>query len=382
MEIQIANVVALVDAQEDRQPIILARDIELLLGINDTPLLYVGEHRNYIRLNALGADIVRILQEHPDSLTYEDLAQIVNARYPGREAQIAQKLTAFLQQLHDAKALTLPNADQKPWVKRAVGKATSRPMLRLGLWRPDRPVAYTLVRRFSALANDTSSTLLGIWLMAAVLMVGFVVVQSGTNIHISNVVWPLVVVAFLLHLTIHEFCHTLVGSYYNVKIREIGVALLYYVLPVAYTDRTDSYRLRNPAQRMRISLAGPAFDISAAAISALFTLLTGGWVGATFHVLLALQTMTCISNLNPLMPSDGYHALEAFLGGVNFRRRAFVLFLHRITLRRLPAHLRDLSRDQQIIYFVYGVIMVVYVSIVILFILWTVVNSVLGVMKV
>ncbi|MBV9713422.1 MAG: hypothetical protein JO011_21165, partial [Ktedonobacteraceae bacterium] len=247
MDIQIANVGALVDAKEDRQPIILAKDIELLLGINDTPLVYVGEHRNYVRLNALGADIVRILQEHPDSLTYEDLEQTLITRYPGREAAIAQKLMAFLQQLHDAKVLTLPNAEQKPWVKRAVGKAASRPMLRLGLWRPDRPVAYALVRRFSVLANDTSSTLLGLWLMAAVLIVGFVIVQSGTNIHIGNVVWPLVVFAFLLHLTVHEFCHTLVGSYYNVKIREIGVALLYYVLPVAYTDRTDSYRLRNPA---------------------------------------------------------------------------------------------------------------------------------------
>ncbi len=382
MDIQLANVVASVDAKEDQQPIILAKEVELLLGINDTPLLYVGEHRNYVRINALGADIVRILQEHPTSLSYEDLEQALIMRYPGKEEQIAQKLTSFLQQLHDARVLTLPDAEQKPWVKRTVGKAVSRPMLRLGLWRPNRPVAYTLVRRFSVLTNDTTSTLLGLWLMIAVLIVGFVIVQYGTNIHIGNVVWPLVVLAFLLHLAVHEFCHTLVGSYYNVKIREIGVALLYYVLPVAYTDRTDSYRLRNPAQRMRISLAGPAFDISAAALSALLTLLTSGWLSATFHVILVLQTMTFISNLNPLMPSDGYHALEAFLGGVNFRRRAFVLFLHRVTLRKIPAYLRDLSQRQQIIYFVYGVIMVAYVSTVVLFVIWTVVSTILGVMKV
>lgn len=382
MEIQIANVVASVDAKEDQQPIILAKEVELLLGINDTPLLYVGEHRNYVRINALGADIVRILQEHPTSLSYEDLEQALITRYPGKEEQIAQKLTSFLQQLHDARVLALPNAERQPWMKRTVGKAASRPMLRLGIWRPNRPVAYALVRRFSSLANDTTSTLLGLWLMIAVLIVGFVIVQYGTNIHIGNVVWPLVVLAFLLHLAVHEFRHTLVGSYYNVKIREIGVALLYYVLPVAYTDRTDSYRLRNPAQRMCISLAGPAFDISAAALSAVLTLATSGWAGSTFHVILVLQTMTFISNLNPLMPSDGYHALEAFLGGVNFRRRAFVLFLHRVTLRKLPAYLRDLSQRQQIIYFVYGVIMVAYVSTVVLFVIWTVVSTILGVMKV
>ena len=382
METQVTNVVAPDDTDVARQPIILAKDVELLLGINDIPLLYVGEHQNYVRLNTLGADIVRILQERSDSLSCFELEQELVHRYPGKEELIAEKLTPFLQQLHEARVLLLPGAEQKPWVTRAAKKATSRPMLRLGLWRPNRPVAYGLVRRFSMLVNDTTSTLLGLWLIVATLVVFAVIVQFGTNMHIGSVVWPLVVCAFLLHLTVHEFCHTLVGSYYYVKIRAVGVALLYYVLPVAYTDRTDAYRLRDPKQRMRISLAGPAFDISAAAVSALISLLTGGWIGATFHVLLALQTMTFISNLNPLMPSDGYHALEAILGGVNFRRRAFVLFIHWMTLRKTPVYLRDLSRKQQIIYFVYALVMIVYVSTLLLFVIWMVFTTVLGVMKV
>ncbi len=384
---QITNVIDTLDQDRVRntlqQPIILAKNVELLLGINDIPLLYVGEHRNYVRLNKLGADIIKQLQANPETLTRQDLANALSTRYPGQEVQIAQKLPQFLQQLHNARAITLPGAEVKhlPWGKRVLTALVRRPLLRLPLWRPNRPVAYALVRRVQFIANDVTSTLFGLWLMAALLIVGVTDVQASSTVHLEHVFWPLFVGAFLLHLTIHEFCHTLVSSYYKVKIREIGVALLYYILPVAYTDRTDGYRLRDPKERIRISLAGPAFDISAAALSALLINMTDGWVSTTFRALLLLQTTTFISNLNPLMPSDGYHALEAAVGGVNFRRRAVEIFLHRITFRPLPAYLRDLTPRQCMMHFIYALFMLAYIGLLVFIVtlmVFHIVNSIVG----
>ena len=48
-------------------------------------------------------------------------------------------------------------------------------------------------------------------------------------------------------------------------------------------------------------------------------------MAATAHLVLAVQVVLVLSNLNPLLPTDGYHAFEAGVGSLNFRRRAFAL---------------------------------------------------------
>lgn len=368
-----------VQAYDLQAPIILGEGIEMLLGMNDIPLLYVEQGQNYIRLSPLGADIMRMLLEKPNSLTPAALEEALAARYQGREAEVREKLTRFLQQLHTARVLTLPGeAPREAVAERLLRKVAYRPMLRLGLWRPRRPLAYHFVRHFARLSADSTQIIITLWLMAAAICAGYAIVKLGAHFLGGGVVWPLIIALFLLHLTLHELSHTLVSSYYGVKIREIGVALLYYFFPVAYADRTDSYRLREPKQRIYISLAGPAFDLSASALSGLLSLYTGGWLGNSLHALMLLEFAMFISNLNPLMPSDGYHALEALFGELNFRHRAFRLLFSLMTLRKLPAQLSPLTWSQKILYLGYGLLTCAYVSLLAFFMFKLVTGLLLG----
>ncbi|HZU66444.1 MAG TPA: PqqD family peptide modification chaperone [Ktedonobacteraceae bacterium] len=369
---------------EDRRPIILAEGIELLSGMNDIPLLYNAKRKSYIRLSTLAAEVMRMLLESPTSLTREDIEQALSARYPGKEAQIADKVRAFLGQLQDAEVIVQPAGEgARPTPKfsprKFARKVLRRPMLRIGLWHPEKPLAQNLVHRVDALAGDTSKTLLGLWFMVATLTAFYVLVQHGAGLRVGQIVWPLVIGYFLLHLTLHELSHTLVSSYYGVRIREIGLALLYYILPVAYADRTDGYRLRDPRQRIHIALAGPAFDISAAAITAALVLASSGWLSASLYVVLFIEVATFISNLNPLMPSDGYHALEAAFGELNFRQRTFLLYWHWLTFRTLPAQLRALPARRKLVHAAYGLLMFGYLGLIVFFLLHIVAGLIVGV---
>ena len=57
------------------------------------------------------------------------------------------------------------------------------------------------------------------------------------------------------------------------------------------------------------------------------------------------KSCSILSNLNPLLPTDGYHALEAGLGALNFRRRAFDYTTHRLFGRPLPSALAVVRRS-------------------------------------
>lgn len=360
-------------------PIAIGEGIEMLLGMNDIPLLYVEQGQNYVRLSPLGADIMRMLLEKPNSLTPAALEEMLVARYPGREEEVREKLARFLQQLHTARVITLPGAAPREAVsERLLRKVANRPMLRLGLWRPSRPLAYNFVRRFARLSEDTSQIVITLWLMAAAICAGYALIHLGTTFQSGGMVWQLILGLFLLHLLLHELSHTLVSSYYGVKIREVGIALLYYFFPVAYADRTDGYRLREPKQRIYISLAGPALDLSASALTGLVALNTGGWLANSLHALMFLEFAMCISNLNPFMPSDGYHALEALFGELNFRHRAFRLLFSLVTFRRLPAQLSQLTWRQKALYVGYALLACAYVSLLAFFMFKLVTGLLLG----
>jgi putative peptide zinc metalloprotease protein len=91
---------------------------------------------------------------------------------------------------------------------------------------------------------------------------------------------------------------------------------------------------------------------------------TSGAVAATAHLLLAIQVILVVGNLNPLLPTDGYHALEAGLGGLNYRRRAFAYAGHRLFGRPLPAALGTMRRSRRAAYLTYSILAAAYVAVI------------------
>lgn len=339
----------------------LASGVELLQGPSDLPLLHVSSHRRYVRLSFLGAEIIGLLTARPD-VTRDDISQALSTRYPGNQTEIQNHVDQFLRQLDDAGVLETDKEEPQTGFRQLLRKVLELPRLQIALWRPDRPLASGLITAVRAKASRLIGVLVGLSVLFAIIAVGFSINQQGISIDYGSVSWPVVLALLIVHTSSHEMSHALVSSYYNVRVREFGIGLLYYFIPTAYTDRTDAYRLRRFTERAWIALAGPIFDLSAAGLSAVIAYSSGGPTRATFHLLMLIQLGVCVSNLNPLLPTDGYHVLEAKFGGLNFRGRAFTLLVRMITGKDVPPHLRSLTVGKKVFHLGYAVVASIYIG--------------------
>jgi putative peptide zinc metalloprotease protein len=338
------------------EPVQLRPGVTRLSGANGEPLLYLPATRGYLRLSRSGAAIVSLLD---GSATGTDVIARLAARQPGgSRAPVDRLVIGFLEELRKAEALTVP-ADCPPRRRRLARFARSRryfpllstvePVVRLPaavLWRFPRAVV-------AAVAGMATSALV---VMAAAL--------TKAPPH-GSIVWPAVPFVIVCEVVIHELAHATVCDALDTPVREAGVALWCWVVPIAYVDCTDAYRLAQRSRRVGIALAGPAVDILAAGVAAVVSLAGSGAWAATAHLVLAVQVVIVLSNLNPLFPTDGYHAVEAALGGLNYRRRAFGYALNRLFRRPLPTALVSVGGARRVGYVIYTTVALVYMTFVI-----------------
>ncbi|HYE75360.1 MAG TPA: PqqD family peptide modification chaperone [Blastocatellia bacterium] len=342
----------------------LADGVELLAGPDDMPLLYVADRKSYLRLSEAGAEIVRLLLERY-TMTLGELIHYLVGNQQADQSAAQHSVAQFLSQLDAAGALVSDRNDSlatPSFFKRTIKRTVKNHRVMLALWHPDRPLAANLLQLIKKRIGHIIGRIVAFIALTAIIVVTYVAITPQAANNSSTVNWSLIIALSLLHTAGHEMAHVLVSSYYGVKVREIGIALLYYFIPVAYTDRTDAYRLRSFRERAFIALAGPAFDLFAASLSAIVAAISTGSLCSNFRMLLWVQLAGLISNLNPLLPGDVYHVFEAWFGAVNFRKRAFTVLRRRLILRALPPHLKSLSIRQQIFHFGYAVLAAVYVG--------------------
>ncbi|MEI7608851.1 MAG: site-2 protease family protein, partial [Rhodospirillaceae bacterium] len=137
-------------------------------------------------------------------------------------------------------------------------------------------------------------------------------------------------VAFVVTLSlvkvVHELGHAYVAKSFGCRIPTMGVALL-VMMPVLYTDVSDSWRLPSRRQRMAIGVAGVAAELGLALIATfLWSFLPDGPLrSAAFLVATTTWVSTLAINLSPFMRFDGYYLLSDGLGVSNLQDRAFAL---------------------------------------------------------
>ena len=248
-----------------RDQIRLAPGVELLAGPNELPLLYVSERKSYVRLSASGAEIVRLLTLQR-TVAPAEVRQMLASKYEIGETEIQRRLADFLQQLDEAGALeheegATAQPQRKSWLARVARSVAAKPRLNLFSYQIDRTLAAGPVALLKARAGNVIGKIVGLAALLAMAAVVFAIARGGVMFKHAQISLPFIIGGLLIHTIFHELSHALVGSYYGVKTREIGVALLYYFLPVAYTDRTDAYRLRSFHSRAAIALAGPMLDL-------------------------------------------------------------------------------------------------------------------------
>ncbi|MEW5729664.1 MAG: HlyD family efflux transporter periplasmic adaptor subunit [Pseudomonadota bacterium] len=198
---------------------------------------------------------------------------------------------------------------------------------RLPLVRPDRVLAATLpwVRPFygrAALAALTAAWGLGLllalrqWDVFAATLPQFFTWQGAA--------W--FAGALAAAKLVHELGHAYTARRFGCRVPTMGVAFMVLV-PMLYTDTSDTWRLASRRQRLAVAGAGVAAEamLGGIALLAWSFLPDGPARSAAFSLATVVMVGTLAINLSPFMRFDGYYLLSDALGVENLQDRAFAL---------------------------------------------------------
>lgn len=121
----------------------------------------------------------------------------------------------------------------------------------------------------------------------------------------------------------HEFGHALTATRKGVRVGHMGIALL-VMLPMAYTDTGESWKLSRSRDRLKIASAGIVAELILAAWATLLWSLApeGGIKNALFFLATTAWVMTVVVNASPFMRFDGYYILSDWLDFPGLHERA------------------------------------------------------------
>ncbi len=133
-------------------------------------------------------------------------------------------------------------------------------------------------------------------------------------------------IALIFVKCLHELGHGYAATRYGCRVSTMGVALI-VLFPVLFTDTTDTWKLNSRKQRMIVSAAGVAVELSLAALATLLWVFLddGPMRSAAFFIATSSWIMSIAINMNPLMRFDAYHFLTDALGVQNLQARSFAL---------------------------------------------------------
>lgn len=181
----------------------------------------------------------------------------------------------------------------------------------------------------------------------------------------------------LLAILLHESWHGIVAGLHDQPVRGLGVALMFWIIPVAYVDRTDAYRLRDRRLRVAIALAGMVNDGWVMGLTAVVAAWSTGLTHQVAGTLAGYQLILLLANLNPLAPSDSVSAVEAVTGEVDLRGRARTMLVSTLLHRPLLSYLSRLSTPRRTLYLWYGVLSHVFAVWIIASAAWSIWNGIL-----
>ncbi len=128
----------------------------------------------------------------------------------------------------------------------------------------------------------------------------------------------------VLMLVVHEYAHALTCKHFGGEVREIGIIVFLFLIPAAYCDVSDAHLFSERRKKLWVTLAGTYSTFVLASLGALLFASTvpTALLNHLGLVLMASGYATVLTNLNPLLPLDGYFFLGDLLGIDNLRDRA------------------------------------------------------------
>jgi putative peptide zinc metalloprotease protein len=170
----------------------------------------------------------------------------------------------------------------------------------------------------------------------------------------------------VLVIGIHELGHAYTCKHFGGEVHEMGVMLVYFE-PAFYCNVNDAWTFPDLRARLWVTAAGSWIQFVIASLAAIV------WWAAVPGTLisnLAVSAMliggvtTIVTNMNPLIPLDGYFALSDWLEIPNLRQRAFAYFAWAVKQRvlRLDVPEPNTTDRERRVFLIYAGLAAVYIT--------------------
>ena len=171
----------------------------------------------------------------------------------------------------------------------------------------------------------------------------------------------------LLIILIHELGHGFTCKYFGGEVRELGFMMLYFQ-PAFYCNVSDAWSFPERRARLWVTAAGTWIQLIMASLAAIT-----GWATKPGTLISMISVagmliggvMTMLTNMNPLLPLDGYFALTDWLEIPNLRHRALAHFgwwIRRYVFRlEIPEPAAN-ARERRV-FLIYGGLATAYIGI-------------------
>ena len=204
------------------------------------------------------------------------------------------------------------------------------PLVRPQLWLARLASALDWLFSARAAVAITLLTVLGIFLAARQW-------ETFASTFLDHLTWSGIVgyaIALSCAKILHEMGHALTATRLGVRVAHMGLALV-VMFPMLYTDTSESWKLKNPRQRLAIASAGIVTELALAGMATLAWSLSpdGAFRSAMFFLATTSWVLTLAINASPFMRFDGYFILTDILDTPNLHERAGALA--RVWLRRV-----------------------------------------------
>lgn len=133
-------------------------------------------------------------------------------------------------------------------------------------------------------------------------------------------------IALILSIAVlHEFAHGLACKHFGGEVRDIGVLMIFRLIPAFYCNVSDLHRLSRRSERLWVIFAGIYLQLVTSAIAGGIWLLTTPYtmIADLGFLTLVAGTLNLLVNCNPLIKLDGYYALSQLIGIDNLQRRSY-----------------------------------------------------------
>lgn len=334
---------------------------------NNESMMYFSSTKKYFRMGQSAIQLIEVLQK--ESYTIDQLIiKFCNVKNLNNN-DMQEHLKSFIDQMI-TKGIIIYKEGNNSHLNNVITNENNlrlgkkkRPLLKAGTTKGNR--LFSWISPKSEEVKLSSFIILGIFAIGCLsLIISVLINYIDLYNNVPSLRYPVllyVIPWLLLHMALHESSHAFACKRHGGELREIGVGLLYYILPVAYVDLTDTYRLPNRSRAL-IALAGPLFDIFALSITSLIIVTQSGDIQTIAYSLLGFQLFVLAINCNLFFPSDLYRSIESFVKDMNLRKHSFEYMRSVLLNKERPIYLKKLTPKKEVLYIGYAIIASLYIT--------------------